>query len=79
MTRGGDTVAEVGRGKIAKGLECQEKPSSQGRVVSKGGQVWSLETYRMVKSRDSGLRQPGFKSLLYTDSLGDLGQVTPHL
>lgn len=42
----------------------EEEPSSQGGVVSKG-HVWNLETRRVVQSRDSGRRQPGFKSLLY--------------
>lgn len=39
----GDAAAEVGRGRIAKGLECRGEQGSQGKVFSKGGRDWSQE------------------------------------
>lgn len=34
---GGDAAAEVGRGRVAKDLECREEPGSQGGVLHEGG------------------------------------------
>lgn len=65
VTWGGDAASKVGRGRASKGLECREEQGSQGGVIRKERRDCSLETCRMLKSRDSGLWQPEFKSQLY--------------
>lgn len=64
-----------GQGRVAKGLECRDEQGRQGGVLRQGGHVWSLETRRMVQSRNSGLGQPGFNPSSTTDISVTLGRL----
>lgn len=60
-----------GQGQVAKGLEYQGSRAAWGGPLVKEEEVGVRKMWIVVKSMDSGLRQPGFKS-----HLRDLGQVT---
>ena len=65
MAWAGDIAAEVSSGKTTKGLGCQGSRAAREGSLVKGDVIGVRKTHRVIKSKDSGLRWPKFKSQPY--------------